>query len=489
MNSSLVKSTFLFLIVILFFSSCKKEDFTEQDAYNQALTLAKQNAANKDSATINIQIASYPSNELVAGASIQVFQNKKITYQTGPDGTASFKILRANAEFTVKATDYGSASFMYSYSTVQNQSIIFLNLKLPKVKPNDFFTVSGTANAEFNLNSVDRYSPVPAGVKVTSTLLSDLSTVVNVFNDPAISNVSVFNLPTFSAEALTDASGKYTLKIPAITGANFYYRLDFSDFSANQNLAINRFLDASEPLSKYNVFGDFKTVQVATNFTTQRIDQYSSNPNSRIPENVPLFKAEVLENPTSGPKPLYVGTVISNPYESANSNLSIGRLFQFLKVSRNDGPYGATLVTLKITDLRDGTTTTTQFDNTYNFNNYGSGGFLPPTLTSTYPYYYNYISSPLQIFNIGLNTNNSIATPNGYLNVNSNYTAANSYVILGQTYQRTPNSLSILSYGTNSSLLLDNLSQKYFIGITGAGGQSTTLDVSYGTGIKSRPVE
>jgi hypothetical protein len=302
--------------------------------------------------------------------------------------------------------------------------------------------------------------------------------------------VTIFDLPTFTTQALTDASGKYTLKIPAIDGANFTYRLDFNDFSANQNLAINRFLDASEPLAKYNVFGDFKTVQVATNFTAQRIDQYSTSPNSRIPTNVPLFKAEILESPTSGSKPLYIGTVISSPYESSNSNLSIGRLFQFVKVSQNDGPYGATLVTLKITDLRDGTTATTQFDNTNNFYyNYGSGGTLPSTLSSTYSYYNNYVPSPLQIFNIGYNINNSIATPNGYLNVNSNYTSANSYVILGQTYQRIPNSLSILSYNTNSSLLLDNLTQKYYIGITGAGGQSTTLDVSYGTGIKSRPVE
>lgn len=505
----------------VFLTSCEDE-FTEKDAFEQALALSnkrdslarvqkakedsiaradsqrKDSIANaelkmKDSLTLNIRVSSYPSNDPLSGVSLTVVQNSTKTVVSNSEGVLSVRMLKANAELLLKEPNHATARLQYNYNVASGQAVLFATLKLPRVKDNDFFTVEGTANAEFDLTNPTLYSNVPAGVEVKASLQTNLIGIVNTLNDPAITNVTLSDLPEWNVSTTTDNNGHYVLRIPSVTGASYTYKIEFGDFTANQRLAINRFLDASEATGQHSLFGDFGLVEVPTLFTSREVLTNGYNaptPFATIPVNVPAFKVEIVEDPTSGQKPLYTALVVSNPTESYYNGLPVGRIFQFVKATSYDNAvysYGSTL-SFRITDIRDGSVTTAQMTNPF----YGS--YLPSyfQLNPLYNYNYNYVVSPDRVFDAGKTTYDLIPSPTnqGYGYVN--FTSANSYFAGGQSYYRTPRNINIVSVGLPYYVVgmnFDYAVQRYYASITGKGGQNVTLDFSYGTGIKSRPVE
>lgn len=497
-------------------SSCEDE-FTEQDAFEQALALSNKREAEKakqdsiakaeenkkdsiakaelkmkDSVTVNLRVLSFPTNVPLAGVNVSVTQNSLITKQSKPDGVVSIRMLKSNAELVLKANDHATVQFLYNYSVSGNQSILFATVKMPKTKDDAFFTVSGTANAEFDLTKSALYSPVPAGVQIKASVQSNLAGVVNAQADPAITNIILSDLPVWDVTSTTNENGKYELKIPAITGAFYTYKIEFGDFNANQRLAINRFLDASEVPGQHSLFGDFNLVSVPTLFTAREVTGYNSyggTSYTMIPANVPTFKVEVAEDPSFGTKPVYTAMLVSNPSESYYNNLPLGRLFQFVKVSNYDNAVYPSngVINFNIKDIRDGSVTTTEM-NYYSYN-----GALPSSIQlSSNPYYYNSAQSPEKVFEGGKNVTDYIVTPSSQYYNYIGFTTANSYFSSGQYFVRTPRNFNLVPSGLNAnfiSLNFDYSTLRYYVAISGSGGQSATLDFSYGTGIKSRPVE
>jgi hypothetical protein len=483
----------LFCVLLLSLFSCGDE-FSEKDAFEQALTLSQKRdsiqraeKAQADSVTVNLRLTSFPSKSLISSAIVEIQQSKKIVKQINSDGSLSFKILKANAEMVVKATDHASVRFQYLYNSSTQQSVVFLTLQLPIVTTEDFLTINGTVNAEFDLNAATEYSPVPAGIKIKAKVNSNFNQIVNTLDDPSIAHVTLFDLPIWEVETTTDENGNYSLELPTLDGVTTQYRLELDDFVANQKIAINRFLDANESLGQYSVFGQFTTVEVPTEFTSKAISAYTTNPYTQIPTNIPALRVEVLENPVSGNKTIFLGSVVSSAYESNDNQLSLGRLYRFSKADQGYSSYPSGTLTLKITDLRNGATATTTYNNSYQ-------GSLPTTLYlgANYTYYYGYAISPNESFLLGPSSSQNIASLNTYVYPNNSYTAANSYIQNGSAYARTPKGLSVVYFdgnGFNPFVAFDNTTQRNYILVLGSSGQNITTDISYGTGIKKRPVQ
>jgi hypothetical protein len=480
-------------LVSLTIVSCKDE-FSEKDAFDRTLAYAKKkdSAANAqtnslDSVIVNLTVLSYPSNVGLGGASVGVTQYKGKSGQTSTDGTYHFKMLKGSAQFQLQATDHAAASFLFNYDISKSEPIVFITARLPKLKTDATYTINGTAYAQFDLNST-LSNPVPAGVQVSATMTSGLEGYVNYLFDPRISNISLTGVPSTVIQTTTNQLGQYSLNIPVVTGALYNYRVDFADFTHNQNLAINRFLDGNESVAQHNLFGDFTIASIPTNFTTLSLGT-SSNSYVAFPSNVPVFKVEVLQNPVTGTKPIFTAAVVSSSYESSYNQLSVGRIFSLTKIT-GDGTYTpGTPVTFRITDLRDGTTADVQYP--FNYYYYGSPTALPNTITMNpgNTYYYNYAPSPVTSFMPGVNTYNSITSPLGPIAMyNGSYTAGNYLLSNGQLFNATPKPFSIMSYG-NATLSVDFQTDRYFALIQVPSIATSTLDVNYGTGIRSRPVE
>lgn len=203
------------LIAIMAFAISCKETFTEEDALKaqQEIDLAIYVVNGSDAASAPI-----------AGATVTVNQNGvSVTGTTDATGAALFpKVKVGDFVYTVTAANFITESSQGNAGSFNfREGQVTVRIDLISTADADLATIKGTLTVE----------------KDVTNLVREFASSVDVFFDVSLNS----GTRTFTTK--TDANGAYQIKVPTNPSSSTFVQIRYSDFEADQVIAINRYGD------------------------------------------------------------------------------------------------------------------------------------------------------------------------------------------------------------------------------------------------------
>ena len=248
-------SIFLLAAVIgLQMTSCKKDNFNEQDAMNLQNQLDKQKNLNNDSLsaknyrvayTITVVDASTSTlkaatvKAAIAGAKIKIVQDTIINSVVDASGIVTFTNLKPGlASVNITLDTYSEVNYTVNLeiNNISGTRQLSNIIPLIPITGTSTGTITGKIICETDLTNVTP-EIVPAGTKIIATVRSSSAALLSI-NQGNIVSISYDNL---SLTATTDASGNYVLTVPA-TLNGLDYDIKVADFTADQKIIQNKYL-------------------------------------------------------------------------------------------------------------------------------------------------------------------------------------------------------------------------------------------------------
>ncbi len=244
MRKLLSTITLLLAIVSTFYlNSCKKDSFDEEDAmllqdsiaqsrvrYNLFLTLID--------ASGNTLVKGDQAQKGVSGASVTFSQNGKLVSKTSDAmGMVAFENVQpGNGAVNIKLDNYSEVNAVLSVSNTSaaggNQASAIIPM----------FTVSGTSmttirgKVTFESDLTNKTSEtVPAGTVVLANVSTSSSAALSGLTSGSI--ISKISYSGLSGKGVTDASGNYSISVPAAS-EGLDYSVSVADFTADQILVM-----------------------------------------------------------------------------------------------------------------------------------------------------------------------------------------------------------------------------------------------------------
>ena len=491
----------IFALAMIVLPACKDKT-SDEDIINQLDQIAKENEASRDTVNVTLRILSYPNNTVAAGATITFHQaGRTLTATTDDAGVAHLKVNRGQGEITFAAVDHATmrATFTTAFNgnnTGENTTLTNYSATVKLLQTSGanlpVSTITGKAQAEIDQTSDTRYQNVPSGTRVYAHLdLAANAEAVLIESDIEdgvedenikFSNAEFANLVTF--ETTVDGNGDYTLTIPSfavITGAgtgttgvgagtnnrNFVdYRLIFDGFTANQKTVINNYADGTDSTGQRNFDNAFVPVEIPTRF-----DMFSNtggNPYTNLVTTSHNFNGAsvraIPSNPTTN------SNMVDEYYvEIARNNQggnAYARAHRLVRRTSNGGTYNnGENVTFTLTDVL-GNTATVTFTTT-------TAGTLPPNINLVLGTpAAGEATSPAQTFKVALR-------PYQYLDgTTDNAGTDRARQAFGELMLGGQQNSSIFTQNTNDFTVTNPLP-----------GQTYVLNVTYGSGVRTRPVQ
>ena len=270
MKKNLLKTALFISIVIgMTYMSCKPDSFTEQDAmllqsklekekilYQDSLS--KVNSMLKDSLNKIYEQVTYTLSVIDAakstalkgdggsgdtkggltGVSVTLTQGGTVTTKTtAATGVVIFTGLQKGlATLHLVLTGYSEINAVIDFSHFGIGTSVTGGLQLGNVLPmiplsgTSTGTIKGTVVCESDLTN-KAPEPAPTGTKVIATVSDTSSALIGIAKGIVVS----INYDGLSLEAVTDATGAFTMTVPG-TSMGLNYSLRVSDFTVNQSL-------------------------------------------------------------------------------------------------------------------------------------------------------------------------------------------------------------------------------------------------------------
>ncbi len=258
--------TFLVLVLIsaMFFNACEDETFTEEDAINAIHdyeTLQDSLANAQDNEDVLRDDSLYNENVLLAdslatdwvvltikvidassdfsaksglkgqsGATVTInTQGEVITGTTGADGAAHFPGLEPGSyAVNVSLTGYTTVDFV-TYTNYE----AYYSVQVPILQTTaNLMTITGTATCETDLLNTSREAAATVTVFAQPNLPDFFGSI------PGVVEISYSG---YTNTATTDASGAYTINVPADYAGELDYDIFVPTFEASQTLMLNEF--------------------------------------------------------------------------------------------------------------------------------------------------------------------------------------------------------------------------------------------------------
>ncbi len=283
-----------FALTACYFTSCKKDKFTEEDAINLQATIDANYARLQDSLlkvggvihySVNVVSVGNAANGKsigstnASGATVSALQNGKVlTVTTGADGIAVFDNMRiGNVTVNVQLAGHSTvdiiADLTPAFPTGQDASTLTrLASTIAPMFPTSgatMATINGKVTYESDLTNNTREFPtsvvVNCAIDVTSPLFTDFTTPTGgTINQDQAGRIIKIVYSDFSSNGAVDANGNYSLQVPG-TATGLPIKLEVSDYATNQNLLLS-------VLNGQNVDG-VQTIRTmyGTNFTPSNI--------------------------------------------------------------------------------------------------------------------------------------------------------------------------------------------------------------------------
>lgn len=270
-----MKNVFKFLafalIAGLFFSSCEKDTFTEEDAME---------ALQKVNLVISVTDQSNFNQPIEAATVRTIIDSVAVEKTTDASGTVTFTNVKisGNLNVYVSKTDYTTA--FTTISTTPNdyrQTVVSSNVSIYSLSDENLATVKGQLTIETDLTN--RTKEVVAGAEV------------RVYNS---------YLPNGSAKTfigITDSVGKYEIKVPVNSNGNDYLQVRFNSVETSRTFG----------LEKNNVY----TVETKEAFYD--INNYTPTQIDAVPSALITFSA---------PEALGTGFSLSTEIDTSSSQLT-----------------------------------------------------------------------------------------------------------------------------------------------------------------------
>ena len=264
--------TFLFLVLFsaMFFNACEEETFTEEDAINaiQKYENSQDSLADVENDEDVLIADSLNTNWVVltikvidasgdfsakgqSGATVTInVDGETLSETTGTDGAAHFPGLKTGT-YAVNVTQAG-------YTTVdfvtETNSYAYYSVQVPILQTGaNLMTVTGTVTCETDLLNTSR----EAAASVTVIAQPNLPDFFG-----GIPGVDEISYSGYTNTATTNASGAYTINVPADKAGELNYDISVSTFETNQTLMLKE-------LNGVDVTGAGNSAQsVATRFGT-----------------------------------------------------------------------------------------------------------------------------------------------------------------------------------------------------------------------------
>lgn len=238
---------FLVLFSAMLFNACEEDTFTEEDAINAILNYETTQDSLKDIEndedvlvadslntnwvvlTVKVINASGDFSEKgQTGATVSInVDGEVVTENTGTDGAAHFSGLKTgNYAVNVTLAGYTTVDF-----TTNASSNAYYSVQVPILQTTgaNMMTINGVVTCETNL--LNTYRETAAGVTVIAQ-----PNLPDFFG--SIPGVSEISYSGYTNAATTNASGVYTLSVPADKAGELTYDIFVPTFEANQTLML-----------------------------------------------------------------------------------------------------------------------------------------------------------------------------------------------------------------------------------------------------------
>lgn len=268
---TLFKFLISLLVVLAVFNSCEEETFTEEDAINAIQEYETQkdsiddaiddenvlvmDSLNTDWVVLTIKVINATgdfSTKGHSGATVTInVDGETISETTGADGSAHFTGLKTgNYAVNISMTGFTTVDFV-----TQIDSYGYYSVQVPVLSTTtNLMTVTGTVTCETDLLNTSRE---PAS-NVTVVAQPDLPDYFG-----SIPGVSEISYSGYTNTTTTDASGDYSIDVPADKAGELDYDIFVPVFEADQTLML-------EILDGVDVTGDGNSAQtVTTRFGTE----------------------------------------------------------------------------------------------------------------------------------------------------------------------------------------------------------------------------
>ncbi|MFO7829501.1 MAG: carboxypeptidase-like regulatory domain-containing protein [Bacteroidales bacterium] len=268
---TLFKFLISLLVVLAVFNSCEEETFTEEDAINAIQEYETQqdsiddarndenylvaDSLNTNWVVLTIKVINATgdfSTKGHSGATVTInVDGETISETTGTDGAAHFTGLKTgNYAVNISMTGFTTVDFV-----TQTDSYGYYSVQVPILSTTtNLMTVTGTVTCETDLLNTSRE---PAS-NVTVVAQPDLPDYFG-----SIPGVSEISYSGYTNTTTTDASGDYSIDVPADKAGELDYDIFVPVFEANQTLML-------EVLDGVDVTGDGNSAQtVTTRFGTE----------------------------------------------------------------------------------------------------------------------------------------------------------------------------------------------------------------------------
>ena len=457
----------IFAFVIITLPACKDKN-SETDVLNELERIAKEQEAEDEVVNLTARLLSYPSNVAAAGATVTFHQAGVDTTVTADDnGVAHFTLKRGSGEVTFVAANHATMRASVSLNPSSNASTISFTARLLQTGGTlPTATLAGRAVAEIDQTSNTRYQNVPQGTRVIAEFnTADAANFLVDGNNITVQNVELPNLQTY--ETTVDGSGNYSLEVPAYrsnsqSGNFISYNIRFDEFTANQRVAINNYINGSDSTGQQGIEGAFAAQEIATRFG---MFNTGSNDYTAVPTIAGVRAVAGTPNSGASRGDIFSGTVSTDNQSGA----VYGRLASLANLTTFGGTYTASsTVTFNVTDILGNTAT-------FNYTIGGTDATLntPPTLiNSGTPVDGTSATAPTQTFKLG--------------NANSYLTTS------GATMNRSQQDFGFVTLGNGINSPQFSLSSSAVRQITFSNpepGKTYKLDVTYGSGIRTLAVE
>ncbi|OFX29911.1 MAG: hypothetical protein A2X08_08565 [Bacteroidetes bacterium GWA2_32_17] len=259
----------VFAITASYFTSCKKDKFTEEDAINLQAAIDANYARLQDSLlkvggvihySVNVVSVGNAAKSIgstnATGATVSAIQNGGVlTVTTGADGIAVFDNMRiGNVTVNVQLAGHSAVDFIADLTPANNitgpgqdlsQTTRLAATLIPMFPTSGatMATVNGKVTYESNLINNTREFPTSAvvicAIDVTSPLFTDFTTPTGgTINQDQAGRIINIVYSDFSSNGVADASGNYSLQVPA-TATGLPIKLAVSDYTTNQSLLLS----------------------------------------------------------------------------------------------------------------------------------------------------------------------------------------------------------------------------------------------------------
>ena len=259
----------VFVFTASYFTSCKKDKFTEEDAINLQAAIDANYARLQDSLlkvggvihySVNVVSVGNAAKSIgstnATGATVSAIQNGGVlTVTTGADGIAVFDNMRiGNVTVNVQLAGHSAVDFIADLTPANNitgpgqdlsQTTRLAATLIPMFPTSGatMATVNGKVTYESNLTNNTREFPTSAvvicAIDVTSPLFTDFTTPTGgTINQDQAGRIINIVYSDFSSNGVADASGNYSLQVPA-TATGLPIKLAVSDYTTNQSLLLS----------------------------------------------------------------------------------------------------------------------------------------------------------------------------------------------------------------------------------------------------------